>query len=164
MAGGVRDVDKGYDALMADLADLAGSPLSVLVGVSGKTHSDMVVIAASNEFGTENGHIPERSYLRSTVDSGASEILGDLQDAVDAVLKGGDLDTELGRVGEKWVGKVKLKISSNIPPPNATVMVGGEPKVRKSVGYVDPGGAKTLIDTGRLRNSITWEIEREGIG
>jgi hypothetical protein len=35
--------------------------------------------------------------------------------------------------------------------------------VRKSVGYVDPGGAVTLIDTGRLRNSITWVIDREGI-
>lgn len=150
MAGGVTDTDRGFSNIMRALNDLAGEPISVLVGVSGTKNSDMVIIAASNEFGTEDGHIPERSFVRSTVDDGASEIADDLEAVIDAVLDGSDIDTRLGLVGEKWVGKIKQKIRDIDTPPNAPSTI-----ARK-------GSDNPLIDGGRLRNSITWQIERGG--
>lgn len=145
MAGRVVDTDRGYAKL---LANLKMENASVLVGVHGSTHSEMVVIAASNEFGTDNGHVPERSYLRSTVDQGEGEIADDLQRATDRVLDGGSIDRELGLVGEKWVGRVKQTIRDLDTPPNA-------PSTIRQKGSDNP-----LIDTGRLRNSITSSVER----
>lgn len=149
MAGYVRDRDMGWDELQRSLRRLAGEQVSVLVGVQGKTDSEMVVIAASNEYGTADGHIPERSYLRSTVDQGETEILDDLTKAVERTLDGGDLDRELGRTGEKWVGRVKETIRDLDDPPNAPATI------QQKQGADNP-----LIDQGRLRNSITWTLHR----
>lgn len=162
MAGSVTDTDRGFRDLQAALAELAGQEVSVLVGVHGATDSELVVIAASNEFGTTHsgtgpGHnVPERSYLRSTVDDGAGEIADDLQAVVDQALAGGDLDQLLGLVGEKWVGRVKLTIRELDTPSNAPSTI------RAKHGADNP-----LIDQGRLRNSISWTLHRgptEGLG
>lgn len=153
MAGSVRDLDLGFRKLQAQLRDLAGAEVSVLVGVHGERDSDMVVIAASNEYGTTHsgtgpGHnVPERSYLRSTVDNGQAEVLDDLQAAVGKALDGADLDQQLGLVGEKWVGRVKETIKALDTPPNAPSTIAAK-----------KGADNPLIDTGRLRNSITWAL------
>lgn len=141
----------GFAKLERQLAELAGEQVSVLVGVQGKTHSEMVVIAASNEFGTirSGHHVPERSYLRSTVDNGEGEILDDLQGVVDKTLAGGDLDRLLGLIGEKWVGLVKVTIKELDDPPNAPSTI------RQKKGADNP-----LVNDGRLRNSITWVLHR----
>ena len=153
MAGSVKDTDRGYKSLMKDLANISGAPVSVLVGVSGKKDSDLVVIAASNEFGTEDGHIPERSYLRSTIDDGRAEILDDLTDVVKQTLDGASLDRGLGKVGAKWAGKVQDKIRDLDTPPSADATKADKKRRTGSEG-------KPLIDSGRLRQSITWEVER----
>ena len=145
MAGGVRDTDRGWSALGRALAALSSDPVYVTIGVHGETHSDMVVIAASNEFGTAT--IPERSYLRSTIDEGAREVAEDLAGALGNYLRDPgrvDLLQRLGLVGEKWVGKVKRKIIDLKLPPNAPSTI-----ARK-------GSTNPLVDTGRLLNSITW--------
>jgi hypothetical protein len=148
MAGGVTDTDRGFAELAEQLRQLAGEQVSVLVGVNGDTDSDMVVIAAANEYGTDDGHVPERSYLRDTVDNGAEQVLDDLQQAVQATLGGADLDAELGKVGEAWVGKIKTAIRDKSDPPNADSTV-------EAKGTDNP-----LIDQGRLRNSISWTLHR----
>ena len=155
MAGAVVDKDLGYAKIMASINELAGEEVSVLIGVHGAKDSEMVVIAATSEFGTttagpqRNITIPERSYLRSTVDNGVSEIMSDLSDAVEDALDGGNLDQRLGLVGEKWTGEVKRKIASHPPPVN-------KPSTLKRKGE----GKGTLIDTGILRNSITWSLQK----
>jgi len=149
---GVTDTDKGFRDLARQLRELAGDEVSVLVGVHGATDSEMVVIAASNEYGTTSsgtgpGHnVPERSYLRSTVDQGQAEILDDLQAAVVKALDGADLEQQLGLVGEKWVGRVKMTIRDLSDPPNAPSTIAAK------------GADNPLIDQGRLRNSITWTL------
>lgn len=155
MAGSVTDTDRGFDKLAKQLAELAGTPVSVLVGVHGERDSEMVVIAAANEYGTTHsgtgpGHnVPERSYLRSTVDQGAGEILDDLERAVDRTLAGGDLDQQLGLVGEKWVGRVKTTIKELDTPANAASTIAAK-----------RGTDNPLIDQGRLRNSIAKVIHK----
>lgn len=148
MAGSVRDIDRGFAELERTLAELAGADVAVLVGVSGQTDRDMVVIAASNEFGTADGHVPERSFLRDTVDNRTEEILDDLEGAVEAALDGANLDTALGRVGEKWAGEVKTAIRDKADPPNAAATIAAK------------GADNPLIDQGRLRNAITWRLSK----
>lgn len=160
MAGGVTDTDRGFEELQRALVKLAGeSPVGVLVGVSGKTHSEEVIKAATNEFGTQkagpnrNIVIPERSFLRSTVDEGQKEILDDLQDVVDKTIDGADLDTGLGRLGAKWVGRVQTKIKTGPFEANAQSTID-----RKVAKFGQKG--TPLIAEGRMRQSITWQIER----
>lgn len=148
MSGSVTDTDKGYAKLLKQLRDI-NAP-GVYVGVRAEAGSDMVIIAASNEFGTADGHVPERSYLRSTVDDGQSEVADDLQKALTEAVDGTrDIRTGLERVGAKWVGKVQDKIKSHPGPPNAPSTI-----ARK-------GADATLVDTGRLRQSIDYELRDE---
>ena len=61
--GTVRDSDPGFKKFKRQLK---GGPDAVNIGLFGEQGSDLVIYAASNEFGTEKN--PERSFLRSTVD------------------------------------------------------------------------------------------------
>ena len=122
------------------------------VGVFGDQGSDLVIYAASNEFGTrtKNGkvHIPQRSFLRSAIDLNTLEIRQFIQEQLFLVLHE-EIDdrTALNKIGVYLVGLVQERISSNIPPPNKPITV----ERKKS--------SKTLIDTGRLRQSITYRIK-----
>ncbi len=151
MGGKVVDKDTGYAEVMAAIVGIAGKDLGVTIGVHGEEGSEIVIAAATNEFGNIDqsavGAIPERSFLRSTVDEGTAEILADLQGAVVFALDGKDLEKGLGLVGEKWVGKVKKKIKDLKTPANA-------PSTIRQKGSSNP-----LIDSGQnLRNRITWQL------
>jgi hypothetical protein len=115
------------------------------VGVRGEDGEDLVTIAAANEFGTAT--IPERSFLRSTVDEGRAKYAKLLRQAVERMVDGVPVPLAMGVVGETLVGDVQKKIRNRIPPPNAPSTI-----ARK-------GSDVPLIDTGRLRQSIDYEIE-----
>lgn len=140
----VQDIDLGMEQLIHDL-DSMGVPL-VSVGVRGDTDSDLVTIAAANEFGTRDGHVPERSFLRSTADAHQAKYLDMLRDAVDDVLDGRSPDRSLRRLGSVAVGDVQRTIRDIKQPPNA-------PSTIRKKGSDNP-----LIDTGRLRQSIEYAI------
>ena len=161
MAGKVVDKDTGYSELMAAIVDIAGKPLGVTIGVHGEEGSEIVIAAATNEFGNLDqsapGAIPERSYLRSTIDEGQAEILKDLEGAVVFALDGKDLEKGLGLIGEKWVGKVKTKIKTG-------PFVDSALSTQQAKGSVSNPINTPLIDTGQnLRNRIGWQI-RTGSG
>lgn len=118
----------------------------VSVGVLGKSGSDLVTIAAANEYGTSDGHIPSRPFLRtalrdkslvSFVRKQAASYFKDVQNLNDA----------LSKIGIFAVGLIQKQIGSSTPPPNKLSTI-----KRK-------GSSATLIDTGRLRQSISWEIK-----
>ena len=160
----VTDVDHGYDALVRDMRKLRSS--RVLVGIlqdkGGETDEDggitLAGYAAVNEFGSEDGRVPERSFLRSTMDTNkaayADELKAALGSAVDRVVKGsaGDMLKEmergLGRLGLKAVRDVKDTIRDLRDPPNAPSTL-----ERKYPGE------NPLIDTGRMRASIDHKVE-----
>lgn len=56
------------------------------------------------------------------------------------------MDQALALLGEAAVGMVKQEIADGVPPPNAPSTI-----ARK-------GSSKPLIDTGQLRNSITYAV------
>lgn len=136
----------------------------VVVGVpqgakerDGDGDATMAEVAFYNEFGTKNKdgdqHIPERSFLRSAMDENADKYAKYFVKLMRAVIdEKMDTDKALGILGQMGKADVDQKIRSNIPPPNAESTIKKKGRKIKST--------KTLIDTGQLRQSITYEVRR----
>jgi hypothetical protein len=134
------------------LVDRVREPGTVDVGIidAGSHDSGDLTVAQigfANEFGTVI--IPERSFMRSTIVEKKNEIIA-LQRELLSKISSGDMQlvTALGLVGEKVSDDVKQKITSIRTPPNSPMTI-----ERK-------GSSNPLIDTGQLRNSITFEVNR----
>jgi|SRR6185436_15868619 len=152
----VKVKDTGFDALMKVAKEL-NRPRSMSVGVhpsangQGRNGVSVVDYASYNEFGTR--FIPERSFLRAWFDE-AKPRLDDLITQVtrDALEGKRPYEQGLKRLGVQCVGEIQERIASNIPPPDKPHTI-----ARK-------GSDTTLIDTGVLRSSITFEIKDVGEG
>lgn len=117
----------------------------------------LAAIATVNEFGSSDGHVPERSFLRSTVDKHEVKYFKRVRDIVgEAPIKRlsgnpgsirGWLKREFGRLGLEAVKDVRETITQMDSPPNAPSTI------RAKKGADNP-----LIDTGRLRQSIDHEL------
>ncbi|MBD1228380.1 hypothetical protein [Xenorhabdus griffiniae] len=106
-------------------------------------------IAAAHEFGVP-GHIPERSFLRSTVDENKEKAANLLANSIrETLLTDGDKTAPFALVGGKMAGEVKRKIQAGIDPAL-------NPKTIER-----KGSSKPLIDTGQLVQSITYEVRED---
>jgi hypothetical protein len=121
-------------------------------GDSGLT---LVELAAIHEFGSADGHIPERSFIRSTFYERAAaelrEMCGKITKAI--VLGAVDVRQGIGMLGAWGAAQVKNTITqTDIPPPLAPSTIAAK------------GSSKPLVDTGQMLNAITWEVidTREG--
>lgn len=102
-------------------------------------------VAAVNELGMG---VPERSFLRSTLDAGAQKYKKLLVGVGNATLSGKvTLVRGAKIVGEVVVGDVKTTISDAVPPPNAESTI--EQK----------GSSTPLIASGQMRGAITSKVE-----
>ena len=105
----------------------------------------VAAVAAWNEFGTKN--IPERPFFRNA--------LAESERSVGRILQAG-LDTKkmvvgeqlAGRVGAHVQGKIQDSITSLKEPPNSPSTI----RAKQS--------SNPLVDTGFMRDSVTWEVER----
>ena len=149
MKNRVRDIDRGYREAISNLVDLDGEV--VTLGVHGQDDElvdgevRLVEIAAFHEFGTRR--VPERSFLRRTVDA-QSVRWGELSRR----LVGRVVDRKMSAraamalQGEVAAGDVKRTITELDEPPNAPSTI------------AQKGSANPLIDTGRLRGAIGYEV------
>jgi hypothetical protein len=153
MKNGVQDIDRGYKATRARLQEMKGA--SVKVGFQdGETRTDegeissMAMVAAVNEFGTEDGRIPERSFMRSTFDEKRDQIARSLAGEAKAIIDGRKtVALSLGLIGQKHQDDVIRKIRSHPPPPNAESTI----KAKESSG--------TLIDSGQMAQSVRYQVD-----
>ncbi|CAM0010940.1 tail completion or Neck1 protein [Vibrio phage K367 g1] len=108
----------------------------------------MAQLGAVLHFG--NQRIPARPWLDVGVRSGSADYLDIIENNSD------DLDNALNMIGNIAVGKVQQYMTELQDPPNA-------PSTVKKKGSSNP-----LIDTGALRQSVTYSIidgkPEEGIG
>lgn len=111
-----------------------------------RDNSDLLVIASSNEFGTADGRVPERSFMRSTIDEKADTYVRLFGRAIANAHAELDLQDELELIGMRAVRDIQRKMRSDVPPPNAPSTI----RRKKS--------SKTLRDTGRLIQSIDYEV------
>lgn len=91
--------------------------------------------------------IPERSVMRSTVNENAQKYVRMLQKAIPrAIETGRSSDDVLNYLGLEVSNDVKLKFGNGLKPNHPFTVQ------RK-------GSSAPLVDSGELRNSITWEVK-----
>lgn len=145
MAKNIKDIDRGYSAFVKGFEALDG--LGVTIGIHAEDGSELAVIAASHEFGTNA--IPERSFLRSTLDEQDGAYREATADAIRGVLDGKrSAQAALERLGQRVVRDVQGKIRSGIDPALSPTTIAAK------------GSSKPLVDTGRLLRSITYQVRR----
>jgi hypothetical protein len=157
----VEDKDLGLNRIIRTLnKDLDG--VVVKVGVQAKdkavrrgkggsirnTDQPLAVIAAIHEFGL--GDMPQRSFLRSAYDENLPMIDKMIQRVANGAVFGLGTNAALNRLGNVVQGMVQRKIVDGPFVPNSPATI----KRKKS--------SKPLIDTGHLRQSIRYVIERKG--
>lgn len=154
MAMKITDKDLGWKRLQDMLRKSQGKAHAV-VGVFGakadEDHGGLpnVVIACTHEFGLKIGNavIPERSFIRGTVDAKTKEIAAMAKKLASLVIDGTtDIHKALDVLGQYVRGLIQARISAGIPPP------------LKPATIARKGSSKPLIDTGQLRASIDTEV------
>lgn len=157
----VEDKDLGLNRIIRTLnKDLDG--VVVKVGVQAKdkavrrgkggsirnTDQPLAVIAAIHEFGLDD--MPQRSFLRSAYDENLPMIDKMIQRVANGAVFGLGTNAALNQLGNVVQGMVQRKIVNGPFVPNSPATI----KRKKS--------SKPLIDTGHLRQSIRYVIERKG--
>lgn len=112
--------------------------------------TDICDIAAWNELGTV--HIPARPFLRQSVDDNLSKINNFLRQKKKDLVRGVSAEQVLKEIGIFQKDLIQEKITDGSFAPNAPSTV------RKK------GSSKPLIDTGRMRQSVNYEIKAKGSG
>lgn len=122
-------------------------PRSVKAGFpKGKADADIVSIAIWNHFGTSRG-IPPRPFITIAMFKNRRQIQAALRKIAKAqVADGTPVSRSLPKLGALGAGMIQDQIAANTPPPNAPSTI------RKK------GSSRTLIDTGRMRQSVTWAL------
>lgn len=144
----------------------------VIIGIFGANDSHILMIARVQEFGcdinvtpkmraylhyqglhlrkeTTSIHIPERSFIRRTSQEKQDEINNIIQDGLNKVLTFEmDVTTFYNMIGQALVGLTQEVLTSGNYQPNSSFTI-----------QQKGGKATPLINTGRLRQSITWKVE-----
>lgn len=158
MPNKVVDKDRGRRDLMRRLRKTGKS--FVKVGIFGNDASEPhagsnksnVEIAGFHEFGTNT--IPQRSYLRATVDAEETRIKNLQRKIARGIIKRRITEEKgLALIGEFLVGKMQKRIQGGIPPKLKPATIR-----RKTVQ--GKKGTTPVIDTGQVVQSITWAIEK----
>ena len=136
--------------------DGAHVKVGVLAGKGGDAHVeggppgfDLVALAATHEYGSSDGHVPERSFLRRTFDMKQEVFAAAIGKLARGLLAEKiSLTKALDILGALGATEVKKTITEGegIPPPLAASTI-----ARK-------GSSRPLVDTGRMLNAITWEV------
>lgn len=112
--------------------------------------TDICDVAAWNELGTVN--MPSRPFLRKSVDENEGVINSFFQSQKKDIVSGSSAEQVLKEIGIFQKDLIQEKITSGSFAPNAASTI------RKK------GSSKPLIDTGRMRQSVDYVIQRKGSG
>jgi len=149
----VIDKDRGWKNIKTQLLFLVDGR-TVVIGIQGDDANEareggMTNIKLGNihEYGTDDGKIPARSFLRSTFDANNRKYLKAINRISKNIFGGVNPLGQLMLLGEVARADVLKTIKSKIPPPLA------ESTIAHKKGETTP-----LIDTGQLFNSISSVI------
>lgn len=140
---------KTNTSLRDNLTELLDSKVKVLAGVPADAvpypgGTPVVEVAIKNEFGIG---VPERSFVRSTFKENQNEYKERSIKAVKVALKGDKpLRRSMSILGSDVSSDIKRKIVDIKEPPNAPLTIALK------------GSSNPLIDTGHMKNSVTYEV------
>jgi hypothetical protein len=163
----------GLKALMKRMLDASRN---VLIGVPGGADPEadgtpMAEVGAVHEFGCPERNIPERSWLRGGIHSGEPKFNRLNRASLVAILRGEkSVENALSTLGEVAVGEVKRYFLTAEFKPLAPLTIAHRmakisPKRIAAHNAKVAAGIPTnrlivpLIDTGSLRQSITYVLE-----
>lgn len=156
------DRDHGEKEVLRTVDQLKSKP-HVTIGIQEDTgkaaHGEggvtVLQVATWNEFGTMTAggeiHIPERSFIRATVDKNMQvylQLVEQLHKKV--ILRQMTVEEALSLLGEKIQADIQNEIAAGIDPENAPSTI-----ARK-------GSSTPLIDSGQLRQSIRYKVYVNG--
>jgi hypothetical protein len=137
----VATLAKGLSALSVGIHDDAGIHHEASKDGKVKTVAE---VAFWNEFGTDDGHIPERSFMRSTMDRNMFRYQGMLKKYAIRIYEGRmTIDESLDQLGRIIAADMRKAVRDFHDPRNADSTI-------KAKGFDDP-----LIETRQLMRSIT---------
>lgn len=152
-AGGrIVERDLGHAEIMRRLAEVRGASVKVGVLESSGIHPgpeglSNAQIATVHEYGDPSRNIPQRSFIGSAIDEQREELSRFARAAVDSALDGSRTVREaLSLLGEKGKAEIQAKITRGPFAPNAPLTIALK------------GSSKPLIDTGHLRQSVSYEV------
>lgn len=94
--------------------------------------------------------IPERSFIRAGFDKNKDNMISKGDDLLEQVIQLKlPVDTFFSVLGEYLVGQIQGYLTSLKEPPNSPVTANNK------------GSSNPLVDTGRLRDSITYKVVRD---
>jgi len=146
----VRDVDKGYKALVDRVFAIRKPKISVGItestGAAYDGNLSVLDIAIINEFGL--GNVPERSFLRAWFDENEGRCRQMVVAMMQSVIAGKRTKEQaIQLLALKFVSEIQARISAGIAPANAPSTIAAK------------GSSTPLIDKGILRSSISFRIE-----
>lgn len=154
MSSSTKDVDKGYKALIKQLKLIEKNPyvkVGLLKDEKSEDGGSLAVIAASNEYGTDDGRIPERSYMRSTADKHGKNLNRMIDKGYDKIIKQKmTVHQLLNRVGLRAASLMQETITKLKTPALAASTI-------KAKGSSNP-----LVDQGQLRGSMRHGVVMDG--
>lgn len=139
---------------MIDIPERLTGPAKVNVGFpTGKVGGDIVDRAIWNHYGTRGGGwggpIPARPFLLNAIRSNRKKYLAALRKSAKKIIHGEtSLNIVMNKLGILASEDVKSEITNLKTPPNSSVTI--EMK----------GSSNPLIDTGEMRSSVTWEVDK----
>lgn len=149
----VKDTDKGLQNILKNVKEF--KDIVVKVGVQGAEANSrnegirVVDYATANEYGTDA--IPARSFIRSTVDDNKG-FKDEINHAFTSVITGKDTPlSAMAKVGIIARDDIIAKINKG---DNRWKPLSKETIARKK-------SSKPLIDTGRMKQSITYTFEKK---
>lgn len=142
----IRKNPKAIKELKEQMAKLRAK--AVYVGLPAGTDGELVMRGAVHQFGSEKRNIPPRPWLDKGAEQGADKYKKLAKNKITDVVTGDlSVDKYYQTLGEISVAEVRkyLRNGDFTPLSPATIK-------RK-------GSSKPLIDTGQLRNSVTYEVK-----
>lgn len=166
----ITDKDRGWKKIVADLTALKNAPY-VKVGLvgpdAGATHKDqgkgeslsVAAIGMIHEFGSESRNIPERSFIRGTIDANVAHIRSVITTlSKNVMLQKMNATQALGILGLDVTKLIKNRITvERIPPPL-------KPETIKQKTRDGKAGDTPLVDTGQMLNSVRHQVVIDGKG
>ena len=148
----VKDVDKGYKKILANIKELGG--YEIKIGLMGSETVDGVSVvdyAIYNEFGTSR--IPARPFMSTTYDRHADETIKYSEFQAGQIINNKvNVSTALQRIGLRYQAKVQATIrdAKSWADPNAPSTIAMK------------GSSSPLIDTGRMVGAVRYEVRKHG--
>ena len=142
-------MNNGYAHAVKEILKLDGKSVEagILATAGREDGTDLVDIAIFNEYGTK--HIPSRPFVRLATDNNQKEWEKIIKAGHAAIVAGTrDSDFMLNALGNRMVADIQKTIG------NRQLLVPNSPKTIQRKGSDAP-----LIDSGRLRQSVDYEIK-----